>query len=244
VIFREPAAAWYVHDSTGAVRTQREFLDSFTVAAEDAGDPERVYRLLFQLTAYGTADHPSDEHMAKITAGDAARPPELRVSPRAFLLFGIAQCNGFQLEHFAPGSAAAEDYDRVMGRKFPLPAEPVANRNVGSLYYTTCLMNSSCEPSVTIRVDWDPVAAHGPVVTATAAVDIPEGGELTNCYSDPGLPLEARQRKFKSIYKFVCKCPKCRRELLASMPGLAAAGAGGAGGGGGAAAGPGSSDGR
>lgn len=217
-LIREPATAFFVEDSTGTVRTLREFQDTWF--PRPSLSPEAAYHRLLLLRAEGRVEHPTDEYLAGVMASDAARPPNQRVAPRAFVMFKLAQSNAFGV--WMP-PAAVDDLRATTGVRIPRDVSSgttsgsTSSRSLSAFFPVAAMMNSNCEPNILVHAAWD-AELHCPVAVVTAARPIGAGEELWNCYADPHAALPERQAKLKKFYAFTCKCQRCRQELLASLP--------------------------
>ncbi|XP_049964307.1 SET domain-containing protein SmydA-8-like [Schistocerca serialis cubense] len=74
---------------------------------------------------------------------------------------------------------------------------------VRGLYPLSAMMNNECSPNTTHGFD----ESHAMVVRA--AVDIPEGRELTNSYTPLLWGTPARQRHLQLTKHFLCRCERC-----------------------------------
>lgn len=216
-----------------ALRTMR---DTLTLSPEWVGRGEEAYALLFQLSAYGTAQHRSWGAMPETPPGV---PPTTEdgagnaVPRRAQLLHAIAQCNAFtsrlppdveepesEEEHASKAwlggllwpllgrMTSAGDRERLFDDEAPLQYVP-------AYFPAGALMNHSCAPNASFAGCGWGVGEACPTLRMTALVDIAQGEEVTTAYGYVGEDargVEERRYKLLLTYRFACACRACVEE--------------------------------
>ncbi|GAX82783.1 hypothetical protein CEUSTIGMA_g10209.t1 [Chlamydomonas eustigma] len=79
------------------------------------------------------------------------------------------------------------------------------------LYQKCALINHECNPN-TARCDvFDGTSVR---MTLRAMHDLPPGSEVTISYCPLSWSYEERQQQCRSVYGFICNCPRCQAECL------------------------------
>ena len=76
--------------------------------------------------------------------------------------------------------------------------------NASGISLEASRINHSCCPNAFCA--WNGNLAR---LTLHALMDISAGGEVTDSYEFPSIPLAARQKRFCKVHAFECDCPAC-----------------------------------
>lgn len=84
--------------------------------------------------------------------------------------------------------------------------------NVDScIYLTQSHLNHNCLPNISIELSRE---LRTDKLKAFAARDIRSGEELTTSYVNPAHTVQQRQRQLRVNWGFICKCEKCKLDLV------------------------------